>query len=91
MRTHPRRAKPPTLPRGILFPDLATYCAETGDTQVAIAAATGASQAHISRIINGAAIPRPALAMRIARYARIPLESFTRAYLANHADEARTA
>jgi transcriptional regulator with XRE-family HTH domain len=64
------------------YPDLATYLAESGDTQAKVAAAVGARQAHISRIAAGELVPRPALAARIAKYARIPLDSFMRTYLA---------
>ena len=67
--------------RHVRYPDLATYVAETGVPQATIAHAVGISQAHISRIVAGAAIPRPALARRLARVCRIPLESFTRRYL----------
>jgi transcriptional regulator with XRE-family HTH domain len=63
------------------FPDLATYCAETGDTQVNIAAQMGVSQGAISKVLNGEVVPRSALAVRLARYARIPLDSFQRVYL----------
>jgi transcriptional regulator with XRE-family HTH domain len=73
----------PRSPRRLTqFPDLATYIAETGDTQANIAAQVGASQAHVSRIAHGAIVPRPRLAARIAAHAHIPLDSFTRVYLA---------
>jgi transcriptional regulator with XRE-family HTH domain len=68
--------------RGHQFPDLATYIEVTGDTQVNIAARCGTNQAHISRIASGALVPRPLLAARLARYAHIPLDSFTRIHLA---------
>jgi transcriptional regulator with XRE-family HTH domain len=64
------------------YPDLATYLLESGDIQARLAVAVGATQAHISRIAAGELVPRPALAVRIAKYARIPLDSFTRVYLA---------
>lgn len=67
------------------YPDLATYIAETGDTQASIAARVGTSQAHLSRIRHGLAVPRSLLAVRLAIYCRIPLDSFTRVYLAKHA------
>lgn len=69
------------------FPDLATYLLRTGDTQANIARVLNAKQAHISRIVAGKLVPRPELADRLARYARIPLESFTRVYLARQAEE----
>jgi transcriptional regulator with XRE-family HTH domain len=67
------------------FPDLATYIAETGQTQAYIARRVGTTQAHISRIANGDAVPRTLLAARIAAFARLPLDSFTRVHLAKHA------
>jgi transcriptional regulator with XRE-family HTH domain len=67
------------------FPDLATYIAETGATQAYIARRVGTTQAHISRIVNGDAVPRTLLAARLATFARIPLDSFTRVYLSKHA------
>lgn len=65
------------------YPDLATYIAKSGDTQQHIATRVGASQAHVSRIAAGEIVPRPVLAARLAEYARVPLDSFTRVYLAN--------
>jgi hypothetical protein len=35
------------------------------------------TQAQISRILAGKVVPRPGLAIRLAAYARIPIESFT--------------
>ena len=70
----------------IHYADLATYIAETGDPQVNIAARVQTSQANISRIAAGDLVPRPRLALRIAKYARIPLDSFVRVHLAKHAD-----
>ena len=67
------------------YRDLGAYIAATRDTQANIAARVGTTQAHISRIVNGDAIPRSLLAARIASYARIPLDSFTRVYLAKQA------
>jgi transcriptional regulator with XRE-family HTH domain len=67
-----------------VYPDLATYIKESGDTQAAIAKAVQAKQAHISRIASGELVPRPALAARLASYAHIPLDSFIRVYLAKH-------
>jgi transcriptional regulator with XRE-family HTH domain len=68
--------------KGGPFATLADYIAATGDTQVAIARAVKASQAQISRIVNGTLVPRPALAVRLADYANVPLDSFARVYLA---------
>jgi transcriptional regulator with XRE-family HTH domain len=74
-----RRAPRLRRPR---YPDLWTYLAESGDTQANIARHVRVSQAHVSRIMNGATIPRGMLAARLAAYCQIPLDSFTRAYLA---------
>ncbi len=51
----------------------------TGDTQEHVARALKISQAHVSRILAGKACPRPALALRLARYAQIPVESLLEA------------
>jgi len=61
----------------VKYPNLRVYLLETGDTQTALAHALGVSQAQISRILAGQVVPRPALAIRLARYCQIPLESFT--------------
>jgi transcriptional regulator with XRE-family HTH domain len=67
------------------YPDLATYCEMTGDTQVHIADQVGVSQSTISKILHGDVVPRSRLALRLATYARIPLDSFQRVYLLKHA------
>ena len=64
------------------YPDLATYLAEAGVTQAEVAQAVGTTQATISRIATGDMMPRPQLATRLARYCRIPLDSFARMYMA---------
>jgi transcriptional regulator with XRE-family HTH domain len=69
------------------YPDLATYLADTGDTQAHVAARVGTTQAHISRIAAGDVVPRILLAVRIAEYCSIPLESFARVHLAKRARE----
>jgi transcriptional regulator with XRE-family HTH domain len=73
---------PRTRTRRGFYPDLAAYLEETGETQTALAARVGASQAQVSRIAAGEVIPRAALAARLAAACRVSLESFTRAYLA---------
>ena len=79
-----------TSPRFVLprpsFPDLATYIRQTGDTQEHIAHEIAISQAHLSRIVAGRVVPRPRIALALATYAKIPLESFTLQYL-QHQDE----
>lgn len=64
------------------YPDLATYLAESGVTQVEVAVAVGTTQGTISRIATGEMMPRPQLATRLARFCKIPIESFARVYLA---------
>ena len=76
-----REARPARSPR-VEYPDLATYFRESGDTQLHMARVLGMLQSHLSRITSGEVIPRAALQERIASYARIPLDSFTRVYLA---------
>jgi transcriptional regulator with XRE-family HTH domain len=79
-----------TPPRFVLprpsFPDLATYIRKTGDTQEHIAHEVGVSQAHLSRIVAGQVVPRPRIALALATYAKIPIDSFTLQYL-QHQDE----
>jgi transcriptional regulator with XRE-family HTH domain len=67
--------------RGIRYPDLATYLAESGDTQARMAAHLGISQASISRIKDGKVLPSADIAERLAAYAGIPLDSFYRVQL----------
>jgi transcriptional regulator with XRE-family HTH domain len=81
----------PRLRRRRRYPDLATYLAKTGDTQLAVATAVGTSQAHISRIAAGLTVPQPELAQTIAAYARIPLDSFIKVRLAVRAAAQRVA
>jgi transcriptional regulator with XRE-family HTH domain len=64
------------------YSTLADYLARSGDTQAAIARRVGSSQAYISRIARGQAVPRALLAARLADYAHIPLDSFQRVYIA---------
>jgi transcriptional regulator with XRE-family HTH domain len=67
------------------YVDLAAFIEGTGQTQAYIAARVGTTQAHISRIANGDVIPRSLLAARLVKHCRIPLDSFTRVYLAKNA------
>jgi transcriptional regulator with XRE-family HTH domain len=59
------------------YPNLRAYMQMTGETQESIANALDISQAHISRILAGKVIPRAELAIRLAAYADIPVDSFT--------------
>lgn len=74
-----RRPPPPHRPR---YQNLADYFARSGDTQVNLAHRFDTSQAHVSRITSGLAVPRPDLALRIAQYCDIPVGSFALAYCA---------
>ena len=80
MGTHARRLRRQRK----TYPNLATYIEKTGDTQTRIAILVGTSQATISRVVNGTYVPRPQLALRLSRYARVPLDSFVRVHLARH-------
>ncbi len=60
------------------YPDLATFFSETGKTQAEAADALGLSQGYMSKIRNGLAEPPLRLAIRISRYARVPVESLVR-------------
>ncbi len=64
-----------------LYPDLASYLEQSGDSQGNIARQIGIKQAHVSRIVAGRMVPRPDLAAKIAAYAKIPLDSFIKVYL----------
>jgi transcriptional regulator with XRE-family HTH domain len=74
--------RPEPQPSPQTYPDLASYLEGSGDTQANVARRVGVSQAHISRIVHGDAVPRALLAARLAQYARIPLDSFTKVHLA---------
>lgn len=54
--------------------DLGAYLTASGLTQTQFAAALGVSQPTISRAVRGRGV-HPALALRIARVARVPLSS----------------
>lgn len=58
-----------------VYPNLAQYLANTGQSQQALADQLGVTQSHISRIVNGSAEPSLELALRIADLANIPVES----------------
>ena len=68
-----------------IYPDLGTYIRETGDTQLNIARRVGISQAGVCRILRGDYVPRPDVALRLAAYAKVPLDSFTRMFLIRRA------
>jgi transcriptional regulator with XRE-family HTH domain len=72
-----------TRRRSRKYRSLKDYIERSGDSQDRIAAEVGTSQAHISRIAAGLAIPRPMLAAKLAKYAHIPLDSFIRAHVAH--------
>lgn len=75
-----RRRRVPD-PNPDTYSSLAAYIKATGESQANIARRVGTSQAHISRIAAGDAVPRSLLAARIAAYCHVPLDSFTRANL----------
>lgn len=58
-----------------IFKDLASYLAQSGETQQAFAARLGLSQGYISQIRQGKRVPSLGIAQRIAEAARIPIES----------------
>lgn len=63
------------------YPDLATFFEKTGISQAEFAAQLRTSQSYISRVAAGELVPRPEMAVRIAKAAHIPLDSFIRVYL----------
>src|SRR5262245_9836658 len=75
-----RRKRPAPSAAPQQYSDLASYFAETHDTQVRVAEAVGATQAQISRIKRGQTMPRPALALRLAAHCHIPLDSLITTY-----------
>jgi transcriptional regulator with XRE-family HTH domain len=77
-RSKPRRSRRP--PR---YPDLGTYFAQTHDTQAAVADAVHVTQPHISRILRGQVVPRPALMRALAEHCHVPIDSFLQPYLAD--------
>jgi transcriptional regulator with XRE-family HTH domain len=84
MAKNNRSRRPPRRPpsRRPRYQNIADYFARSGDTQVNLARRFDTSQAHISRITSGQAVPRPDLAIRIAQYCDIPVGSFALAYCA---------
>lgn len=82
-RTTPARrpAAAPAAPQ-VQYPTLAAYIADTRDTQAHIAQCVGLSQTQISKIARGLLVPRGIAAYRLARYARVPLDSFLREHVA---------
>jgi len=63
------------------YPDLQTYLAESGETQLALSRRLGLSQGYLSRVARGLYLPRAERQMLIAAACRIPMSSFARAYL----------
>ena len=57
------------------YASLTEFLEQTNTKQSDFAARVGVSQPVISRIVNGHAVPRLALALRIAAEADIPVES----------------
>ena len=66
------------LVRARIYPDLATYFAQTGTRQALFAARVGISPSYLSRIKNRLAQPPLELALKISAAARVPAESLTR-------------
>lgn len=63
------------------YRNLRDFLDRSGVPQDRFAKKVNTSQAHISRIAAGLAIPRPQLAAAIAKHAHIPLDSFIRAQI----------
>lgn len=57
------------------YPDLKTYFAESGDSQVAFAARINRSQPWLSRVVNRHLEPSLEEALEISRLAGVPIES----------------
>jgi len=69
------RAYTTAIMRQRIYPDLATFLEETGTTQQELARKVRLSQPKISRIVNGLQQPTLPQALRIVRFARVPIES----------------
>lgn len=74
-----RRGRAPT--RRPRYANLKAYFRDTGASQRSVALAMRLSQASVSRIATGESVPKPATAERLARYADIPVASFTTEHL----------
>ncbi|HMJ85233.1 MAG TPA: helix-turn-helix transcriptional regulator [Vicinamibacterales bacterium] len=57
------------------YPDLKTYFAETGETQLEFARRYQRSQNWVSKVVNGQIEPAIRVALRISRETGVPLES----------------
>jgi len=63
------------------YPDLATYLAESGETQVALSRRIGIPQAALSKIAAGRIFPGPDVQWAIHEACRVPWSSFALVYL----------
>jgi transcriptional regulator with XRE-family HTH domain len=61
--------------QALAYPDLGAFLRDTGKTQQDIAAAAGVSQAAISRYLHERREMKLSIALRIAAFANIPIES----------------
>jgi transcriptional regulator with XRE-family HTH domain len=57
------------------YPDLTTYMAATGETQVQLAARLGRSQGFISKLVRGLVQPSLTEALHISKLFGVPVES----------------
>jgi len=82
-RRRPKSARKSRRGQGwpIEFPDLATYFERSGDSQLNASRVLRVSQGYLSKVAAGRLNPAPEMALRIAAYARIPLDSFIRVSL----------
>jgi transcriptional regulator with XRE-family HTH domain len=71
------------------YPNVTIFLAETGITQAKMAHDLGLSQGYISRLRRGLQQPPLDLALRISRYARVPIESLVRGPLREYAHSDR--
>jgi plasmid maintenance system antidote protein VapI len=65
------------------FKSLAAFLKHTHTTQVELAEALGIPQSRVSVYVNGKALPRPALALRLSAYTGVPIEALVRARSVN--------
>ena len=78
----PKRAKARKAQQKPSYRDLKDYFARAGVTQEKLAGRVGISQAHMSRLADGLSIPRGRLAVSICEQTGVPLDSFTKNYVA---------
>lgn len=63
------------MARTVRYANLKAYLQASGESQTRLAHRVGCTQAMLSRVVAGKAMPSFSLALRIAKAANIPVES----------------